>query len=554
MNSRQRVAVVTGGGGGIGAAIAEEMGRSGWFVVTVDPLVTLDGTQQAPISEETTADRIEAGGGSAMTSAVSVTDREALVSLFAGLAREHGPLDAVVNVAGITRQTGFAHGSAEDWRAVLDVHLGGFLNILGAALPHMTTQGHGSILGVTSGSGWRAANAGAYSCAKRAIASLVWQLGRQMPPHVTVNAISPIAATRMVAAAAERARKAGGGGGSGGLSLFDSMPQPAEVAPLATHLVSDAFRWCSGRVIFAGGSELAVIDQPRLLELVRTDGEVPTASVLPATVPRSLVQAEANQASDGGGNPRFGALFAMPPSSTTRPVDTRSCLLVSDRTDLIGRVASALEAQSIVCHQTPLTSGFALASDALKRVVEMHGPVDAIVLVPAASPPSPLSLHDGWQRTLTEHAGIVRQIEDDAGWARAASDYAATSDRPVRLLTLVDAVDSGGRSRAQASAQLSRAARDATGGRVVAISVSLEDRDHDLSDSLGEVVVYLVGDSEALLLGGAELVLRAGWFGIRSHPRPIGSITYGGPSLPEWFDETIEEILGVTDPGRGVKA
>ena len=61
--------------------------------------------------------------------------------------------------------------------------------------------GRGAILGVTSGSGWRAADAGAYSCAKRAVAALTWQLGRVAPPGVVVNAMSPIAATRMVAAA-----------------------------------------------------------------------------------------------------------------------------------------------------------------------------------------------------------------------------------------------------------------------------------------------------------------------------------------------------------------
>ncbi|HEY1827392.1 MAG TPA: SDR family NAD(P)-dependent oxidoreductase, partial [Acidimicrobiales bacterium] len=176
--TRQRVGVVTGGGGGIGGAIAEEMGRAGWFVVTVDPLVTLDGSGQIAAPEETTADRIVAAGGAAMASAASVTDRAALDALFATLSKDHGPLDAVVNVAGITRQSGFAHGAADDWRALLEVHLGGFLNILGAALPHMVEQGEGTILGVTSGSGWRAANAGGYSCAKRVIASLVWQLSR----------------------------------------------------------------------------------------------------------------------------------------------------------------------------------------------------------------------------------------------------------------------------------------------------------------------------------------------------------------------------------------
>ena len=111
MSARQRVAVVTGGGGGIGAGIAEELGRKGWFVVTVDPLVTLDGTAPLPEAGETTAGRIVAAGGSAHASSVSVTDGDAVRSLFAGLVEEHGGLDAVVNVAGITRQTYFGKGT-----------------------------------------------------------------------------------------------------------------------------------------------------------------------------------------------------------------------------------------------------------------------------------------------------------------------------------------------------------------------------------------------------------------------------------------------------------
>ncbi len=544
MNERQRVAVVTGGGGGIGGAIAEEMGRSGWFVVTVDPLVTLDGTERVANGEETTADRIRSAGGSAMASAVSVTDRSGLVDLFDALTEDHGSLDAVVNVAGITRQTGFAHGSADDWNAVLDVHFGGFLNILKAALPHMVAQGRGSVLGVTSGSGWRATNAGAYSCAKRAIASLVWQLGRQLPPNVTVNAISPIAATRMVAAAAERARKAGTGGASGGLSLFDSMPQPADLAPLATHLVGDTFRWCSGRVIFAGGSELAVIEEPRLLELVRLDGETPASSVLQATVPRALAPAEANQGSDGGGNPRFGALFGEATTTAPARVSSGSCVLVSDRTELVAGITASLEAHSMVCHQVPPTTGFGEATDALRQVVATHGPVDAIVVFPAGSSSASLQQQVKWQRTLTEHELVSQQIEDDAGWARAAADYARSSDQAFRLVTLVDGANSGGRSRAQASAQLSRLARETTKGKVVAFSVSVEADEHDLPHSVGDVVSYLLGEEEAATLGGAELVLRAGWLGLRSHPRPMGSLTYGGPSLPVWFDETMAEIIG----------
>ena len=244
MNARRPVAVVTGGGGGIGAAIAEELGGGGWFVVTLDPLVTLDGSERLPDQPETTADRIVAAGGSARASSASVTDGPAVTSLFRDLADEHGGLDAVVNVAGITRPTFFASGTEEDWQAVLAVHLGGYLNVLDAALPIMAAAGTGHILGVTSGSGWRAADAGAYSCAKRAVAALTWQLGRQTPAGVTVNAMSPIASTRMVAAALERAQRAGRTGG-GGIS-FLTMADPEDLGPLGAYLVDDDFGWCTG--------------------------------------------------------------------------------------------------------------------------------------------------------------------------------------------------------------------------------------------------------------------------------------------------------------------
>ncbi|HEY1828320.1 MAG TPA: SDR family NAD(P)-dependent oxidoreductase, partial [Acidimicrobiales bacterium] len=413
------------------------------------------------------------------------------------------------------------------------------------ALPHMVEQGEGTILGVTSGSGWRAANAGGYSCAKRVIASLVWQLSRQLPPNVTINAISPIAATRMVAAAAERARKAGGTGAGGGLSLFDSMPKPEDLAPLATRLASDRFRWSSGRVVFAGGSEMALVDRPSLLEVVRLDGGVPVAQVLEATVPKALVPAEARQASQGGANPRFGALFDDSTEVTAVHSESGSCLVVSDRPDLIDSIDRALGARGIVCHKTGMTSGFEGAAAALQHAVDSHGSFDAVVFAPAGSATSGLS--EGWQRTLDEHAAMPAEIEDDAGWARAVSDHAAKTGQALRLLTLIDAVHSGGQSRAQASAQLARSAKEATKELVVALTLSLEESDSALGGTVGEVIAYLVAAAETPDLAGAELVLRAGWIGLRSHPRPTGSVIYGGPALPEWFDDTMEEILGAHD-------
>jgi NAD(P)-dependent dehydrogenase (short-subunit alcohol dehydrogenase family) len=552
VSTRQRVAVVTGGGGGIGAAIAEELGRGGCFVVTVDPLVTLDGSERMPEPVESTAGRIVAAGGSARASSVSVTDGEAVRNLFRELVDEHGGLDAVVNVAGITRQTYFGRGSEQDWLAVLAVHLEGYLNVLNAALPLMAAAGTGHVLGVTSGSGWRAADAGAYSCAKRAVAALTWQLGRQAPRGVSVNATSPIAATRMMASALERARKAGRSGG-GGIS-FLSVAGPEDLGPLGAYLVSEDFGWCSGRVLFAGGSEVAVVDEPRLLEVVRSDHVVSLARVLEAVVPPAFAKAEASQASEGGGNPRFGPIFDEPGPAEVPASPVRSCAVVTDRPGVAASLAASLEARSISCHRVEVVGGgFGHAADALSSVVEAAGPIDAVVVAPAGGESWTTSA-DGWERVLEEHGGIVEDIHTDAGWARATADYAAGADRPVRLVTLTDAVTSGGRSRAQAAAQHARVALGATDGRVAAFAVSIEASEEAVGQPVGELVAHLLGQPEATALAGAELVVGSGWIGLRSHPRPVGSITYGGPAVPDWLDATLREIVGGTDGPARVEA
>ncbi len=551
MSRGQRVAVVTGGGGGIGAAIAEELGRGGWFVVTVDPLVTLDGSQSLPEPEETTAGRIVAAGGSARASSVSVTDAEAIAGLFGELVDEHGRLDAVVNVAGITRQTYFGRGTEEDWLAVLAVHLEGYLNVLGAALPLMAAGGYGRVLGVTSGSGWRAADAGAYSCAKRAIAALTWQLGRQAPPGVTVNAMSPIAATRMMASALERARKAGQSGG-GGIS-FLSVAEPAELGPFGAYLVGEEFGWCRGRVVFAGGSEVAIVDEPRLVEVVRTDQVVSLTRVLDDVIPLALAKAEASQASRGGGNPRFGPIFDEPAPAEVTSADVLTCAIVTDRPQLAAALTTALERRSITCHQVEVAHGFGAAAKALDAVVAAAGPIDAVVVAPRGGRPT-VAPTGGWERVLAEHGGIVEDIHTDAGWARAAADYSAGADRPIRLVTLTDATTTGGRSRAQASAQHARVAAGATEGRVTAFAAGIEAPEELAGQPAGELVAHLLTHPEAKDLAGAELVVGDGWLGLRSHPRPIGSVTFGGPGVPDWLDATLREIAGADGPPPGREA
>ena len=481
---------------------------------------------------------------------VSVTDAEAVRTLFVGLAEEHGGLDAVVNVAGITRQTGFAHGTEEDWRAVATVHLEGYLNILRSALPLMAAAGRGRIVGVTSGSGWRPADAGAYSAAKRVVAALTWQLGRLAPRGVTVNAVSPIAATRMVAAAIERAKeraRTGARGGSGGGLSLAAMPGPEDLAPFGAHLLEESFGWCNGQVLFAGGSEAAVVGEPRLLEVVRTDADGALARVLDAVVSRALVRAEANQATDGGGNPRFGPIFDAastgdtPGGALAGTPDVRACAVVSDRPALAGALAAVLEGRGISCHHLDPVTGFGPAALALRSLVESRGPVDAVVV--AAAGPGPVD-GDGWQRVLDEHDGIVDGLHADSAWARAAADHALVAGRTLRLVTLTDARTAGGRSRGQAAAQLARVGGASTEGRVAAFAVSLEAADDEVGGPAAELVGRLLGDPEAGPLAGAELVVGAGWLGLRSHPRPLGAVTYGGPAVPGWLDDALREMAG----------
>ena len=561
------VAVVTGGGGGIGAAIATELGRRGTVVVIVDPLVAVDGSPVAASDEPSgpsTAERIVAGGGRAQASGASVTDIDAVRELFGDLVAEHGRLDAVVNVAGIARPTGFASGSDDDWAAVLSVHLDGYRNVLDAALPLMAEAGSGRIVGVTSGSGWRPADAGAYSCAKRAVASLTWQLGAAAPPGVAVNAISPIALTRMVTAALARATRgpspggAAGGPSLGGLSL-GGMASPESLGPLGAHLASVGATSLRGQILFAGGSEVALVRPPRLIEVVRTPRSADAARVVDAVI-GSWIAAEARQASTGGANPRFGGLYdsvASVGSAVSAAADgphgpdgfdgpTHRVLVVGDAAHAPPLRASLERLGAAVqIAPPPPDTGIAALRTLLGRADAHLGGIDAVIVDSAIvdSGNGAGNANATWATILADHDGLSGRIAHDARWARTVAEHASTTGRPVRLVTLVDAASPSGRTRAQAAAQLARAGSGATEGRVTAVAVSVEDRAQ--GPAVAALAALLALDERAVGLGGAELAVGSGWIGLRAHPTPAGSLVYGGPEIPPWFDDALREIAGV---------
>lgn len=557
-SNRRRVVVVTGGAVGIGRAIAEELGRSGAHVVTLDPGVKVDGTaQDGPTGEATTAERIVAAGGEARACGASVTDGPAVAELFSSLVDEFGALDAVVNVAGISRPTGFASGDEQNWTDVLDVHLQGYLNVLRSALPLMEAAGSGRILGVTSGSGWRPANTGAYGCAKRAVAALTWQIGAVAPTGVTVNALSPIAATRMVTSALAKARPQQAGEPSeasrtGGLSLA-SMPPPENLGPIGTYLASDDFSWSTGRIIFSSGAECALVAKPRLLEVARSRDVVSLPHALAAVLSAAFVPAEAAQACQGASNPRVGSVFTEAPS-VSGGKDT-TCLVVSDDAAWSAALAAALAPARARCihigaghagevHAREIASGFDAISAQVADSHREHGPIDSVVIaLRRGSGGTSAARSDSWQDVLADHDRVTEDISTDAAWYRAVADCSAQHDRPMRAVMLVDAATAGGRTRAQAATQLSRAAHTATADRVDACTISVESTAPEDVNAAAELAAHLVCGEDAAALSGAELMVDAGWVGLRSHPNPGGSISFGGPSTPEWLDAALRQIV-----------
>ena len=539
MSDRQPVSVVTGGGGGIGGAIAEELGRRGHHVVLLDPMVSLDGSEKIETSEPGTLERIHAQGGSVDAVDCSVSDSDAVAAVFGEIVGRLGRLDSVINVAGISRPTTFASGTPQDIAAVLSVHLGGYLNILESALAHMAPLGRGRILGVTSGSGWRPADAGAYGWAKRAVASLTWQLGPIAPGAIAINAMSPIAYTRMVAAALARASGTAGKS-TGNLALGAAMPAPAALAPMAAHMVEDPFSWCRGQVVFLGGPEIAVVDPPRTIEWLALPAHGDLDGYLSTALERLFLPSEATQTTTGASNPRMRSIETTPEvTGSTTPLrcavvgdDPLLCRTISER--LTGRGLDVLQGPS------PTTNDVATIASLLMGL----GELDALVL--SSRGPAPSDADEPWRMVLAEHRGLAELLEGDGAWAHALAEHARVTNRPLRFIHLLDARTSGGRSRSQAVTQMTRGAVGATKGLVSAFAVSVESGDAAAASALAAALVTVPG---ANALSGAELFTGEQCVGLRSHPAATGSLVLGEDPLPPSIDRYLADAMRLPAPG-----
>jgi NAD(P)-dependent dehydrogenase (short-subunit alcohol dehydrogenase family) len=198
---KDRVAIVTGAGGGLGRLHALALAARGAKVVVNDLGGAVDGSGGSASAAEAVVAEIRAAGGTAMANSASVTDYAAVQSMVQQVVDAWGRVDILVNNAGILRDKSFAKMEMDDFRLVLDVHLMGAVHCSKAVWPHMNAQKYGRILMTTSSSGLYG-NFGQsnYGAAKMALVGLMQTLSIEgAKNNIHVNCLAPTAATRMTA-------------------------------------------------------------------------------------------------------------------------------------------------------------------------------------------------------------------------------------------------------------------------------------------------------------------------------------------------------------------
>ena len=224
---KDRVAIVTGAGGGLGRAYALELARRGAKVVVNDLGGTRDGTGHSDAALAV-VEEIKALGGEAMSNGGSVTEYDQMVEMVAKAREAWGGVHILINNAGILRDKSFAKMEMADWNVVVDVHLNGSANCTKAVWNLMREQNYGRILMTASSTGlygnFGQAN---YGAAKLGLAGLTKTLHLEgARNNIRVNTLAPVAGTRLTE-------------DLGMPDAFFKALAPENVTPMALYLVSD---------------------------------------------------------------------------------------------------------------------------------------------------------------------------------------------------------------------------------------------------------------------------------------------------------------------------
>ncbi len=241
----ERIALVTGGVGGIGTAVCKRLAAEGHFVVANYAL---------PGSEERWRRDMTAAGLNGSRTALAfgdVTDFDAMRDMVRGIEDAHGPVSILVNCAGITRDSTFRKMSLEQWRAVLATNLDSVFNVTRHVIDGMIARGWGRIINISSVNAVRGQFGQTnYASAKAGILGFTKSLAQEVVKKgVTVNAVSPgYVQTDMVMAIREDVRQ----------KIVSQIPagrlaMPEEVADAVAFLASDKAAYITGTNLAVNG-------------------------------------------------------------------------------------------------------------------------------------------------------------------------------------------------------------------------------------------------------------------------------------------------------------
>ena len=250
-----KAAVVTGSGRGVGRGHVLHLAANGAEVVVND--IDEDEAQKV-------VDEVKSAGGTAVASGASVDNREGCKSLVDLCVGEFGRIDAMVNNAGNVRDRSFLKMSDEEFDQVVKVHMYGTFRCAQEAARVMKEQGDGgSIVNTVSAAHFGNFGQTNYGGSKGAIASFTYTWAVELARYgIRVNAISPLATTRMSATARI------GGKSSEGAPFLD----PTLNGPFVAFLCSDEANYITGQCFGTGGERVEVVMHPKYGNAIYKDG------------------------------------------------------------------------------------------------------------------------------------------------------------------------------------------------------------------------------------------------------------------------------------------
>jgi 2-hydroxycyclohexanecarboxyl-CoA dehydrogenase len=242
----ERIALVTGGGGGIGRAIALALAADDHAVAVGD---------LRPGSADETAAKVQDAGGTALAVALDVTDTESVNAAIARVAAELGPVDILVNNAGWDELVPFLETDEDFWDRIIEINLKGCLRLTRATLGGMAERGWGRVVNIGSDAGRVGSSLeSVYSGAKGGVIAFTKTIAREVARSgVTANTVCP---------GPTRTPLLEGMAATGGERLIDSLEravpmrrlgEPEDVAAAVAFLASDRAGYITGQTLSVSG-------------------------------------------------------------------------------------------------------------------------------------------------------------------------------------------------------------------------------------------------------------------------------------------------------------